>query len=255
MIKPPSFDKRFRVVDSDISLWPSLSGASLEVELVHPDLAREVLQKYSVPLDSKVYFEGTLVLIENQEEIDSIAVFIDSNLVGWISGVKAKASCSELQAHGGLAFGRIEFENNDGIFTLHFDAFTGVTTPDWRAVPFLNLSYIHNIFEDTDSAVNLAKGRHLVFLRCEDTKAGGSCVSIYEEFKKLVTIDAEANFDLFDAVLEVNQRAWTTIEAVESETKTLECRFAGPSELDEPARSVIAEYLRIVEQTMSQLKK
>lgn len=168
----------------------------------------------------------------NEYDQNAVAVYIHETKIGYVNKDDAPVFSKGLRAVGGSAWVMAGLKKVTEID--QFRVRLMVQSPialDPRALPFVDLSEedacrvvpgdfgfeeLHNSpwkrtqiatddWDNTTSALT-------VLLTCANASDGGSIIEMHKNGAKVFTFPADDYFDVFDAVLEVNQLAWASIE-------------------------------------------
>jgi hypothetical protein len=190
------------------------------------------------------------VIAEPKNEFDpnAVGVYIHETKIGYVNKDDAPEFSKGLRALGGSAWVMAGLKKVTEIDQYRVRLM--VQRPialDPRAIPFVDLSEqaqgkilagdkgfeeLHNSHWNrkqiaTDDWVNTTSAI-TVLLTCANAADGGSVVEMHVNGVTVFRFPAEKYFDVFDAVLEVNQIAWASIELLmPSDEEEISFRFCG----------------------------
>ena len=192
----------------------------------------QIAQSLEMKTDKFTQVEA-YVAVEPENEFDSnaVAVYIHDQKIGYVNKVEAPDVSKALIALGGSAWvmAGIKRVTAIGQYRVRLMVYKPLLL-DPRVYPWVNLSYVEPItYKFVDEGFeNLEKmpfrteflgpgkqmhfaGPRTVLLECVDDGQGGSSVAMFGEGRQLTVFSAKEYPEIFDAVLEMNQRVWSTI--------------------------------------------
>ena len=181
------------------------------------------------------------VIVEPENEFDpnAVAVYIHEQRIGYVNKAEAADISKQLRKLGGSAWVMAGIKQVTGIdqYRVRLMVYKPLLL-DPRAYPFVDLSglepFSFNLVDKEFEGLNRIQARteqlsptvtmhfagpRTVLLECVNDEKGGSAVAMYGEGRLLCTFGANEYPEIFDAVLEMNQKVWASIALTAQEPK------------------------------------
>jgi hypothetical protein len=248
MIRPPSrYRKLYAGPNIGALLHDFYPEDTIEVngESFYKNELAAIARTLEMKLDQFTQVEA-FVRVEPDNEFDSnaVAVYIHEQKVGYVNKQEAPAISKSLAVLGGSAWVMAGVKHVVGLgqYRVRLMAYKPLLL-DPRAFPFIDISDLKPLTykfvdEDFESLNRISwrteliapgiemhfAGPRTVLLECIDDERGGSSVAMYGEGRLLATFRAGDYPEIFDAVLEMNQKAWASI-ALTAESPKVELKL------------------------------